>query len=1170
MKTAKNATKKILSAVLAIIMLLSVVPMSANAADVIKAALIPSNSLNFAAISDIHYYPKALTNNYCDAFMESLETSIGRETYECEGILNSGLAALEAHAKENGMEYVIISGDLTADGEYVGHTELAKRLEQFEKDSGLKVLVINGNHDINRADTATTYENGYEESARAITPEEFKEVYKNLGYDLAYHTYTPAEGKKANMLSYSVRADGFRIIMMDLGKYSADATDDATDIGETSGAFSEDFLDWVLAEIEDAKANGETILGVNHHNLVPHFEAEYEIMRGFNADGWEEISETLADAGMHYTLTGHIHINDIAQLVTDNGETMTEVSMSSISSWPNYIREMEITADGAGKITLDVESYDVDCVLPVTVDGVTFEQPFRVESIKRTYFDERGPKGFADDFISGYINEFAPLFAEKGVLPALKEDLGLDLEELLGGLLEGVLGENGIAIGSLEIFTIKNIMSFLEDFLGQIQEYYLTDTEATIEYLNKVVAKLLDIKVSDLPNDFFYDEYGIGSKTGPSTLNDLIMNTILFAYNGTYDLSEDDFMMDAIYNLENGDIAAQMFDTLVDMLANDLLQAKLLNDVELRVDTLFPKGNFGYVLGKGLDAVLNAVFCGDTTILNVADSTLGVLSKLGILEYSSLMGILEHYMDEYITDSLLEGVGHSIAHIVRGFADDYNFPEDMNATIVYDGVVPVEATRKNYRLPTTLSVTFGEDSTSRNLSWYTKTSVTGSDIEIVEYTDTPNFSGDSIVPDYVTVTSATERTTRSYPGIDVGVIGLMHYEFPMNRHTITVSGLETGKKYLYRVGDASRNWWSETGTFVMEDGGDETTFIHVTDPQSVSEIQYGTFAEVIKTAYEMYPEAGFAVNTGDLSDHGDNFNHWRWLFDGSSETLMDTVMMPVAGNHEEKGEHAIVTNFTISNAPEQDTATGIYYSFDYNNTHFAMLNSNDLNEDEALSDAQIEWLINDMQSSDADWKFVALHKAVYSNGSHYDDDDVIAIREQLSVLMPQLGIDMVFQGHDHVYLRTDSMINNKVEEIKTSTTTFNGKEYTVKESPVGTVYSIGGCSGVKVYKQKDPALTDELFPRAEAIVDAEYSVFSGIRIVGDTLYFDAYEVNTDSDETKCIDSFAIRKDLSVKKGTGVGTGGFFDNISVMFEEFFAKVRAFFEQIFSFLAIDVIG
>ena len=51
-----------------------------------------------------------------------------------------------------------------------------------------------------------------------------------------------------------------------------------------------------------------------------------------------------------------------------------------------------------------------------------------------------------------------------------------------------------------------------------------------------------------------------------------------------------------------------------------------------------------------------------------------------------------------------------------------------------------------------------------------------------------------------------------------------------------------------------------------------------------------------------------------------------------------------------------------------------------------------------------------------------LHKAPYSQGSHYKDKDVCNIRDQLGSLLPELGVDVVFQGHDHVYLRTASLI----------------------------------------------------------------------------------------------------------------------------------------------------
>lgn len=236
---------------------------------------------------------------------------------------------------------------------------------------------------------------------------------------------------------------------------------------------------------------------------------------------------------------------------------------------------------------------------------------------------------------------------------------------------------------------------------------------------------------------------------------------------------------------------------------------------------------------------------------------------------------------------------------------------------------------------------------------------------------------------------------------------------------------------------------------------------------------------------------------------------------------MKTVLMPTAGNHEAKSEFAIDQNFILSNVPKQDTSSGVYYSFDYNNAHFMVLNTNNLSEEQGLSKDQMEWLKQDAAQSDAQWKIVALHKAPYSNGSHFDDDDVIQLRKELSTLMPELGIDVVLQGHDHVYLRTGVMNNNEVVQTKTKTVTYGGRNYTAKLDPTGSIYVISGCSGVKTYVTKDPAETDKLFPRAEKLADANDPIFSAFQIVGDTLYFDAYTVGADG--TSRIDSFAIEK-----------------------------------------------
>lgn len=46
-------------------------------------------------------------------------------------------------------DILLVSGDLTKDGEQECHAALAKQLQQLQQDvPGLKIYVINGNHDI--------------------------------------------------------------------------------------------------------------------------------------------------------------------------------------------------------------------------------------------------------------------------------------------------------------------------------------------------------------------------------------------------------------------------------------------------------------------------------------------------------------------------------------------------------------------------------------------------------------------------------------------------------------------------------------------------------------------------------------------------------------------------------------------------------------------------------------------------------------------------------------------------------------------------------------------------------------------------------------------------------------------------------------------------------------
>ncbi len=1121
----KKRILQIISVTLAVVLLVCSVPAS------VFAQNSDFGEIKIGVMTDLHYYAQANIDDK-DKATEVCEKTMST-SHLSDAILRTALDFYATQAAKGELDYLIIPGDLTRDGDYVSHTTLAGILEDWEEETGVPVIVTNGNHDINNSNAAT-FENGkFVKGARVTTPEDFREIYANLGYDLAVEEFTPPAGEKAGGLSYVAELEnGYRLIVMDGGIYSADATEDGTDEHETAGRYSDATLEWALEQTEEYTEKGYSVIGMTHWNFVPHYhEKELVTFTAFLVEDCEYVSELFADAGMQYVFSGHLHVNDIAKHISDSGNIIYDIATSSVINFPNLIRMVTFDNTERGVLTAEIESHDFDELAPLTYNGKTYEQPFKNYCFGINFVGDSA-KGMLMDLAGYYLETYAEEIAAAGGLYNFLCEM-LDLETLFDDLLDGGIGFAGITVlGS------RNIMGLIKNLCDQIDEAYLSDTDALMEIVSELLDNLLEIQFSEVPCTKFIDKYGFGDETKGGTFGDFVSSVLAYMYGNEGTFEDDPFMTDMMAQLETGDVSTKLLDGIIEYVLNDFLLGELFSTLKLNLPSAFPLGTFGFGIIRGLNAVLRIVFLNDMSFTNVINKVFVILNVFGVLEQSTLNGLLEHLMDEYLTTSQMETVDQEIASFVNGLCVEDDV-EDYNLTLTAntDGGYEVVATADNLRLPSTVAVTFGEDAaTTRNISWYTKKSVTGSDVEIsLDKNDL------TATPDGVKVVTKTELVRREMPGIDIGLIGILTYEFDVNRHYAYIEGLQPGTTYYYRIGDASKGFWSDVATITTADNSDSFTFFHVSDSQGGIERHYDKWANLLDTAFSMYPEASFLVHTGDHVDHGDNFKQWKWVFN-STDKLMSSVLMPTAGNHENHGEYALEDNFILPNVPEQDTTTGTYYSFDYNNAHFIVLNTNE-DEDNGISDEQIEWMKADAAASDAQWKFVMLHKAPYSNGSHYDDGDVIELRKTLSVLMPELGIDIVFQGHDHVYLRTDAMNNNEVVEVYEMSVDNNGKTYTAKVNPDGTIYAIDGCSGVKYYQTKDAADTDELFPRAEAIVDATYPIFAAIRIEGNTLYFDSYGIMDDGAE--CIDSFAIVKDSSIdtpKYESGNSFSDWFNNL----------------------------
>ena len=127
-------------------------------------------------ISDLHVMVPELLVNEGTAFEEYLarDRKMLRESVEILDTLVVSILELKP-------DLVMVTGDLTKDGERVSHELVASQLERLT-DAGIQVLVVPGNHDINNPD-AKVFDGDTATSTDTITRREFAAIYRHAGYD---------------------------------------------------------------------------------------------------------------------------------------------------------------------------------------------------------------------------------------------------------------------------------------------------------------------------------------------------------------------------------------------------------------------------------------------------------------------------------------------------------------------------------------------------------------------------------------------------------------------------------------------------------------------------------------------------------------------------------------------------------------------------------------------------------------------------------------------------------------------------------------------------------------------------------------------------------------------------------------------------------------------------
>ena len=221
-------------------------------------------------------------------------------------------------------DLVLISGDLTKDGEQVSHEYVTSKLDEL-RTIGIKTLVIPGNHDRGSNSDAVYYDGESTTAATVATNEWFATQYANYGYGVSSE-------REGTTLTYACEPiTGLVVIGIDSG---------------TDGNVSETTLDWVVEKATAARANGKKVIAMMHHPLIPHFTGVDNFVSTAVVGYYETVRNTLADAGIRVVFTGHFHTSDIAKdWNADMTREIYDVNTGSLISYPCDYREVTMSAD---------------------------------------------------------------------------------------------------------------------------------------------------------------------------------------------------------------------------------------------------------------------------------------------------------------------------------------------------------------------------------------------------------------------------------------------------------------------------------------------------------------------------------------------------------------------------------------------------------------------------------------------------------------------------------------------------------------------------------------------------------------------------------------------------------------------------------------------------------
>ena len=255
-----------------------------------------------------------------------------------------------------------------------------------------------------------------------------------------------------------------------------------------------------------------------------------------------------------------------------------------------------------------------------------------------------------------------------------------------------------------------------------------------------------------------------------------------------------------------------------------------------------------------------------------------------------------------------------------------------------------------------------------------------------------------------------------------------------NMHEVHVCGLTPGTTYFYEVGGgpSGAEVWSATQSFTTVPATGTVSIGVFGDARDSSTTWQAVHVRMRDAAVNMQLVGGDMVDVGGLEPLYVTWLDAIWHDPNDATkflTLGQQMIVPVAGNHENDASDFFSNFATPGDRPYAET----YGSFDAGNTHFLLLDDQQIAESlaagsaNAQATAQLAWVAQDLAAANADrtphpFIVVVSHRCMFSTSTHATDKDVLAARGALVPLYDKYAVDLVVNGHDHDYERSNPLM----------------------------------------------------------------------------------------------------------------------------------------------------